>query len=131
MKSTGCEAYILVMNSRLPAAKSRDGCTHSHTYTNTHTVTWSDVHSDQPLIRSVVWRALADAEGPWLGWYRKFPLPALHSSEATCLPAQPREKRAPSEVYKPDSQTTLLKTNTPLALKDPYLQKRKVGVTLS
>ena len=104
---------------------------HTLTHTQTHTQSLQDVHSDQPIIRSLVWRALADAEGPWLGWDPEFPLPALHSSEATCLPAQPREKRAPSEDYKPDSQTALLKTNTPLASKDPYLQKRKVGVAPS
>ena len=103
----------------------------SHTHTQTHIQSLQDVHSDQPLTRSLVWKALADAEGPRLRWCPEFPLPALHSSEATCLPAQPREKRASGKDRKPDSQTALLKTNKPLASKDPYLQKRKVGVAPS
>lgn len=38
MRSTGWEAFLLLRNSRLLAAKSREGHTLIHVYTHTHTV---------------------------------------------------------------------------------------------
>lgn len=50
MRSTCWEAFLLAMNSRLPAANSRD----RGTYTHTHTDTLRHTHSYLPIVRGHV-----------------------------------------------------------------------------